>query len=335
MDDYQKLLKELKSEIQTSYLHAEKDAQYQRIITNWKIGEHIAERLLDETGKAVRGERLYDRLAHDLKLKKRFLQYTVQFYKCYLTPPRNNGLSWSHYTALISLKDPAKRNAWEKRALKEQISSDELEHLIIEQKNQKASEDLIVPSGEKLALERTNPFIYRVIKINYIQDHPGVVTIDCGFDIHIQQYLDAGSSFDSGHIVQSLKQGERYVIKSTQLDKNHLYAYGGIVRRVLDGDTIEAHIDCWFGVWVAQKLRLRGLDAPEASTARGLRAKRFIENRLKASSFIWLKTYGSDKYDRYLVDILYLDGARTIEEIMEKGTYLNQELIEQGQAVIW
>ena len=103
----------------------------------------------------------------------------------------------------------------------------------------------------------------------------------------------------------------------------------------LDGDTIEAHIDCGFGVWVAQKLRLRGLDAPEASTARGLRAKRFIENRLKASSFIWLKTYGSDKYDRYLVDILYLDGARTIEEIMEKGTYLNQELIEQGQAVIW
>ena len=48
------------------------------------------------------------------------------------------------------------------------------------------------------------------------------------------------------------------------------------VERVIDGDTILVEIDCGFNIRARQRLRLRGIDAPEMSTKAGERARVFV-----------------------------------------------------------
>ena len=77
-----------------------------------------------------------------------------------------------------------------------------------------------------------------------------------------------------------------------------------------------------FSIVIEQRLRLRGLDAPELGTGqgksplpplqKGVDAKRFVESRLKDCKFLIIKTHGSDKYDRYLVG-----GSRWVDTISE------------------
>ena len=42
-----------------------------------------------------------------------------------------------------------------------------------------------------------------------------------------------------------------------------MYEYRCLVRRVVDGDTIDVDIDCGFGIWLKnQRIRLVGIDTP-------------------------------------------------------------------------
>ena len=85
---------------------------------------------------------------------------------------------------------------------------------------------------------------------------------------------------------------------------------------------------------IRQKLRLRGIDCPELSTAEGQRAKRFVQERLKGLDFIIIKTYKDrvDKYDRYLVDLFYSRDEKDPQKILKEGIFLNQELLDKGLA---
>ena len=112
------------------------------------------------------------------------------------------------------------------------------------------------------------------------------------------------------------------------------------------------NIDLGFGNWMRQKLRLRGIDAPEISTQKGQKAKQFVEAVLKDIPFVIIKTHGSDKYDRYLVDIFYppLELRRTgsplkfrrtglqdelnPQVVLEQGIFLNQQLLDLGLAKV-
>ena len=89
-----------------------------------------------------------------------------------------------------------------------------------------------------------------------------------------------------------------------------------------DGDSIKVEIDLGFSVWTRQVVRLRGIDAFELDTREGERAKEFVEEALRPESFIVLKSFRSDKYDRYLADVWY-----------GKNEYLNQALLDSKLAV--
>jgi len=87
-----------------------------------------------------------------------------------------------------------------------------------------------------------------------------------------------------------------------------LYTYKATVERVIDGDTLECTIDLGLYTKTRQKLRLRAIDAPELRTTRGQAAKAFVDEKLSGASEIVVKTYKSDKYDRYLADIFVMPG---------------------------
>ncbi len=113
-----------------------------------------------------------------------------------------------------------------------------------------------------------------------------------------------------------------------------MYTYKAYLERVIDGDTLLVNIDLGFSVFIEQRLRLRGLDAPELGTSQGNASKKFVESRLKDCNFLIIKTHGSDKYDRYLVDVFYLKGEDNEDKVLKDGTFLNNELLEEGLALL-
>ncbi|MCA9407940.1 MAG: thermonuclease family protein, partial [Candidatus Omnitrophica bacterium] len=75
--------------------------------------------------------------------------------------------------------------------------------------------------------------------------------------------------------------------------------------------------------------------APEKSTTAGRRAAAWVTVRLKDCQFVVIKTYKTDKYARYLVDVFYQSGETDPNVVAREGAYLNSQLLEEGLAVKW
>ncbi|MBW1809040.1 MAG: thermonuclease family protein [Deltaproteobacteria bacterium] len=111
-----------------------------------------------------------------------------------------------------------------------------------------------------------------------------------------------------------------------------LHTYVGIVDRVIDGDTLLIRIDLGFKVWKTESIRLRGIDAPEMYSPAGKKAKSFVAAKLEGIEFVVLHTYKTDKYARYVADLFYSEVHKSKQSVLLKGNFLNQELIDSGQA---
>jgi micrococcal nuclease len=103
-----------------------------------------------------------------------------------------------------------------------------------------------------------------------------------------------------------------------------MYEYACIIKRVVDGDTVDIDIDLGFNIWVHnERIRFIGIDTPELRTRDktekifGLYAKTYVENILPVGSKQILKTVKDEggKYGRILGDFL-LDGEKSLVEKM-------------------
>lgn len=122
---------------------------------------------------------------------------------------------------------------------------------------------------------------------------------------------------------------------NTKLERSNdpLHTYKAIVEKVVDGDTLEARIDLGFNVWVAQRIRFRGINTAEMK-AGGEPAKLYVEEKLNDIPFIVIKTYKTDMYGRYVADVFYHPTIKTKEDIALKGFFLNEEILKAGLAEI-
>ena len=117
-----------------------------------------------------------------------------------------------------------------------------------------------------------------------------------------------------------------------------MYTYKIKLDRVIDGDTIDAHIDLGFDVSVKKRIRFKGINTPESRTrdleekARGLAAKDRLKNILEGANTIQLNSYGVGKYGRCLgelhVDMFEGKECLTLENV-------NELLIKEGHAVAY
>lgn len=105
-----------------------------------------------------------------------------------------------------------------------------------------------------------------------------------------------------------------------------LFTYVAQVEKVVDGDTLRVVVDLGFGIKTRQYLRLRGLNCPEMDTEEGKKAAEFVRNKIKVTDRIVLTSSKSDKYDRYLADVFYVDAQG-------KEVYLNNAILENGYAI--
>jgi len=111
-----------------------------------------------------------------------------------------------------------------------------------------------------------------------------------------------------------------------------VHNYAATVERVIDGDTLAVKIDLGFDTWRAEKIRLRGIDAPEMKTGAGVAAKAFVESELAGVGLVVIKTYKTDVYARYVGDVFYDALREDKDEIFAEGRFLNQELLNAGMA---
>ena len=115
-----------------------------------------------------------------------------------------------------------------------------------------------------------------------------------------------------------------------------MYTYKIKLDRVIDGDTIDAHIDLGFDIHVKKRIRFAGINSPESRTrdleekARGLAAKDRLKAILEGTKTIQLCSHGVGKYGRCLgeLHIDVLDGKECLTLVN-----VNELLIKEGHAV--
>lgn len=330
---YQTLLKTIKQSMACGVEAAERELQYQKMTTYWQIGRHIACYDLRKDGTSTYGSALYKNLSKDTGLSVELLGRMVRFQKVYPRRPKRSALTWTHYRTLMRIEDEKSRLKWEHRALAQNISSYELRFLVKEDKQKRVARK--TGQSARLDVVRGTPYLYRIRPANSLHGKTNICEIDCGFNTGYDQPPGSTIKLIKGMIVVSKKQKQGYVLTQSTLPREHLYTYPAKIERVVDGDTLKVRVDLGFGVRSVQWLRLRGIDTAEKDTERGQMAKRFMEELFRKQKYVVIKTYGTDQFDRYLVDVFYLSGNHNPFTIAAEGELLNQTLLDEGHAVIW
>lgn len=264
--------------------------------------------------------------------------YMRRFFQFYKFGKIRSELSWTHYRVLLLLEDFKIRDNLEKEAI---VKSWSHRKLLL-----KVQSTLRKPSSGALDLEFSEDgdkglsrlkrpvlglFTYRLIQNFSSNLERSVPNLDLGFDVRVESLLGDSPKLPVGSIVSVGKNRKSYSFQKVSGNKL-LYTYKAFLEKVVDGDTLLVTIDLGFHVFIRQRLRLRGLDAPELGTKKGALVKKFVESQLKNCRFFLIKTYGSDKYDRYLVDVIYLKNETNVSVVIEKGLFLNQEILRRGFA---
>ena len=106
-----------------------------------------------------------------------------------------------------------------------------------------------------------------------------------------------------------------------------MYEYQAIIKRVVDGDTVDIDIDLGFGVMLRdERVRIMGIDTPESRTRDktekvfGLAAKDRLKQLLGKKSILKCKEYDSKgKFGRILGDFTTNDGRMVTDVLVEEG----------------
>ena len=116
------------------------------------------------------------------------------------------------------------------------------------------------------------------------------------------------------------------------LKETKRYTYKAKLVRVIDGDTIDAEIDLGFNVLIRQRIRLYGIDTPEARTRdlvekeKGLAAKQRLTEILPKEFVVETVLNKRGKYGRIL-------GILHVEDTDGNKTNVNDQLVNEGHAV--
>jgi endonuclease YncB( thermonuclease family) len=329
-DSYQKLITDISSVYER--------ARYSFVMMYWHIGKYIVEVEMDNRQKGEYGDFLTTRLSGDLteKYGKGFSKTNIKnmclFYRTYSIGQISDRLEWSKYVTLLTIKDDKERRLLEERVINERLKYTELRDIVLQEYSGKKRSG----NGGKRELDTQRGLLYTypLIKTSRINVPRGTLILDLGFNNWKNIPDDKGEDYTRTEYILSKKNNSSFTFKpadDTQSEK--LYTYRAYIEKIIDGDTLWVIVDCGFHSYTRQKLRLRGIDTPEMESEEGRRAKRFVERMLTGLPFIIVKTYKSDKYDRYLTDLFFLRGEDDPEKVCAEGRFLNRELVEKGLAV--
>jgi len=308
-----------------------------------ETGRLINEHVLLFCDRADYGARVYEKLAEDTQVSVRTLRECAQFHRYF--PIRRNcaELGWSQCRLLCQVSDETARLRLLKQAVKHDWTVPELETRVRTINAGAPAPDTPSPAppGELLIPRCGTPGLRRVVA------RADALGIDLGFKNYAAlpagklKILSKVEGFKTGDIVRWDETGVRKIPDATPAD---LFTYRTTIRKVIDGDTLDVAIALAPGFTRDLKLRLRGLDCPEISTAAGRAAKAFVEKLIQPGDEVIICTTKPDKYDRYLADVFMGKFKNSADSDLQlsifnaqlgaNGTvvYLNNALLENGHA---
>lgn len=315
VDTYDQLLQALRQTRQASEARISEFATQEKVREAWEMGRLIDEHILKH--KAADYDRqVIHKLKKDLGFNDSELYYRLRFARMYSELPTYK-LSWSHYRALLALKDAEDRKKFSELAVSQNWAKARLIAEIQKyQAGEKIEDALIDPV---LVAKPGKLYTYRVRKAAH-GPLKNQLVLELGFGNYYQP--ETLRKFKEGELV-TLEKGK---LKRIDARSDALFTYSAQPIQVIDGDTFTTTIDLGFKVITHQKLRLRGIDAPELVTEDGVKAKKFLEETFRKGQ-ITLRALRPDKYGRYLADVFVTSSKN--EQI-----YVNQEIIAQGFASV-
>ena len=252
------------------------------------------------------------RLAADLDLTSSMLYRLLQLARTYPHKPQAP-LTWSHVKELLAVPDEAVRKRLTSKALQENWKVRRLRLQIQKERGPKHLQPKT--TGGLKEPPRREPGIFRVKPLSLL-DGGSEPVVDLGFDIY-EPLRGRLSQAEEGTPLSWDARKKTWQKAGTKED---FYYYHARLERIVDGDTLLAHIFIHGRVLRRQYLRLRGLDAPPIAGAAGKRVKRRLEKKLRGNTRILLRTHLTDRYDRFIADV------------WAGPVYLNQALLDTGLA---
>jgi endonuclease YncB( thermonuclease family) len=113
--------------------------------------------------------------------------------------------------------------------------------------------------------------------------------------------------------------------------RNDMYEYKVEIDRVVDGDTVDVVIDLGFQIYINERVRLEGIDAPEVRTRdwvekeKGFVSMEWLQDRFidaeDAGVPIILRTTKYDPRGKFgrCIGTLYINEVNINEEMLDKG----------------
>ena len=88
-----------------------------------------------------------------------------------------------------------------------------------------------------------------------------------------------------------------------------MYTYKAKLDRIVDGDTLDAHIDLGFDITIHKRIRLAGIDTPESRTRDlvekkfGLAAKDYLKHWIEEQEYVMIESTEKGKFGRVLGNV--------------------------------
>jgi endonuclease YncB( thermonuclease family) len=303
--------------VEVAMIRGQREADLARVRSYHETGRLIHEHVLLFKDRATHNAQTMKRLSEDLKVDRSVLQRCVKFARAFPNWATWPNLTWAHYRVLIPVEDAdlrqilateADKNEWPVVQLEQRIRS----LLPLAVGGVDTAKNVTPP--KPLVPKRGTVGVWRVVASD---DGPAV---DLGFTAYVD--LPVATRLQENALVQLDAAGE--FVESPEATKAALYTYRARVLRVIDGDTLWMKIHLRPGLWVKEKLRLRGLDCPEMATPEGRAAKRFVEALVARAQAVTITTTKPDKWDRYLSDVFL--------ETADGDLFLNNHLLADGHA---
>lgn len=308
-----------------------------QVSAHWTTGQYLDELKKTFPKSTGHGKYFIKRLAEDLTRKhgKGFsitnLKNMSRFYRYFPFGQPAAQMEMSKHLLLLTVKDEEIRNDFTQRAVKENLTRFELKRLIdvYHLKNRQKSDI----QKEEFIIERGSLYRYKRVYPKGLKTGTSA-TIDCGF--HVMRNITIENIEQAGQdtLFSTEKRNDKYFIKdiigNSSKEKNKFFTYKAWVDKIIDGDTIWLNIDMGFETIIRQKIRLRGVDTPEIHFNEGKQARDFVKRQLSPCPFVIIKTYKTDKYDRYIADLFYLKEEKDPDKISSEGLLLNNEIVSKG-----
>ena len=345
---YEELLKRVRKILAAGRARAKTALEREEVRTWWEAAEEVNDDLKKNKGRAKYGEKIVFFLAQNLGVTTRYVYDILQLQRVFPIVKSISQLPLTHCLILAKIEKSRERNLllrqavrekWPVAALKKAIRS---RKLVLTEGDELEGGAGFKPAPAKeggfppLVPRRGKLYTYRLVEFENIRGER-YLAVDLGFRIRKVFDLTGVENPKFGDIVEAVRTeknpaGDRYRFKKSSEKKRALYSYAAQVLHIHDADTYWLIFDLGFSGQYDRKIRLRGIDAKELGDG-GEAALEYVKEKLSRVPFVAVSTYWDDKFGRILVDLFYKEGETDPQKVLDEGTYLNQELLDQGLAV--